>query len=84
MTPKFITVNKADGSSEQMEIVSTFRLEETNKDCIIYKGADNKLYAASYTGELENAVLDTNFTDMEKEQLNNIVRELTNGGEANA
>ena len=37
MSKDYITITKNDGSTEQMEVVATFKLEDTSKDCIIYK-----------------------------------------------
>ena len=85
MGKDYITITKADGSSEQMEVVAAFRLEASEKDCIIYKSSkEDRYFAASYTGDLEYANLDTNFTDSEKEQLNNIFKALNYGGDTNA
>ena len=85
MEDKFITITKADGTFEKMEIVAAFRLEDSGKDCIIYRGlSDNKYFAASYSGDLEYASLDTNFTDQEKEQLNHIFKVLNCRGDMDA
>lgn len=85
MNKDYITITKKDGSTEQMEILAIFRLEETSKDCIIYKSLnENKYYAASYSGNLYYSNLNTDFTAKEKEQLNIIFKELNIGGEQNA
>jgi len=84
MEKDFITIIKEDRSSEQMEVVTTFRLEETAKDCIIYKSFDGHYYAASYDSNTDYSNLNTNFTEEEKKQLNKIFEELKNGGEVNA
>ena len=85
MSKDYITIVKDDGSTEQMEVVATFRLEETAKDCIIYKSLnDNKFYAASYNGDLDYVNLNMDFTEKEKEQLNKIFEALNYGGEKNA
>ena len=83
----YITIYKEDGSAEDMEVVMAFKLEETQKPCIIYKSInlnDGKYYAASYDEDTEYSNLNTNFTDKEKEQLNTIVKELIARGENNA
>lgn len=85
MNKDFITVIKSDGSSEQMEVVLTFKLEETSKNCIIYKSINNQnYYAASYDEDTEYSNLNTNFSDKEKEYLNEIFKELITRGENNA
>lgn len=85
MTRDYIMITKNDGSKEQMEVVATFRLEDTSKDCIIYKSLqENKYYAASYNGDLDFSNLNTEFTETEKEQLNKIFEALNYGGEKNA
>ena len=85
MIKDYITVTKSDGSTEQMEVVATFKLVDTSKDCIIYKSLlENKYYAASYDADLDYSILNTEFTEKEKEQLNKIFAELNYGGENNA
>lgn len=85
MNKNYITIIKNDGSKEQMEVVATFRLEDSEKDCIIYKSLlENKYYAASYEGESEYSNLNMEFTEKEKEQLNKIFETLNYGGEKNA
>ena len=85
MKKDYITIAKSDGTSEQMEVVATFKLEETAKDCIIYKSLnDGKYYAASYNSDLNYSNLNTKFTDKEKEQLNKIFMALNYGGKINA
>ena len=81
----YITIAKANGTSEQMEVVATFKLEETAKNYIIYKSLnDEKYYAASYNSDSDYSNLNTDFTDKEKEQLNQIFKALNTGGEINA
>lgn len=85
MNKDYITITKADGSTELMEVVATFKLEETSKDCIIYKSiSDEKYYAASYDADLDYSNLNTDFTESEKEQLSKIFNKLSHGGELNA
>jgi len=85
MTKDYISVTKSDGSTEQMEVVATFRLEETAKDCIIYKSINGtKYYAASYDIGTDYSNLNTNFSEIEKEQLKKIFEALNYGGEINA
>ncbi len=82
MGKDYIVITKEDGSSEPMEIVATFRLEETSKDCIIYRSLNSKeehYYAASYDKNTNYSNLDTNFSEHEKEQLNKIFKALDMG-----
>lgn len=79
-----ILIAKSDGTTEEMKVVTTFRLEESSKNIIIYKELDNdKYYAASYKekGDSNYADLNTDFTNKEKEQLSKIFDELIRGGE---
>ena len=85
MNKDFITIAKIDGSSEQMEVVATFKLEESSKNCIIYKSInDQKYYVASYDTDLDYSNLNTDFSESEKEQLNKIFNTLNFGGELSA
>ena len=85
MSKDYITVAKSDGTLEQMEVVATFQLEKSFKNCIIYKNVnENKYYAASYDRDLDLSRLNTDFTDNEKEQLNHIFETLYKEGEMNA
>lgn len=85
MDKDYITILKSDGSFEKMEVVTTFRLEETSKNCIIYKDLnENQYYAASYNGDEEYVKLDTNFSENEKEKLNIIFKKLNLGGDLDA
>ncbi|MEE3342805.1 MAG: hypothetical protein VZS44_01795 [Bacilli bacterium] len=85
MDKDYITITKTDGTMEKMEVVATFRLEESGKKCIIYKSLNqDKYYAASYDDEVDYSNLDTNFTDEEKEQLNKVFNVIKNGGEVDA
>lgn len=86
MKKDYITIIKSDGSSEQMEVIATFKLEETSKSCIIYKNINNgKYYAAAYDeSDSDYSNLNMNFSEKEKEQLNKIFEVLNYGGEINA
>lgn len=79
----YITIAKEDGTFEQMEVVAIFKLEESNKDCIIYKNLDEqkpKYYAASYDKGSDSSHLNTDFTEKEKEQLNKLFEVMIKGG----
>lgn len=82
MNKDYITITKEDGSKEKMEVVSTFNLEENQKDYIIYKsiGTEEHYYAASYD---ENSNLNANLSDGEKEKLNKILDDIIKESENN-
>ena len=77
----YINIFKIDGQSEKMELVAAFTLEESKKSCIIYKSINNEYYAAYYD---EQSNLHTDFSEKEKNQLNEIFKTLNLGGETNA
>ena len=81
MEKTYITVEKEDGTSEEMEVIMAFKLEESGKDCLIYKSnIDNKYYAAAYNKDLDYTDLDTNFTDREKDQIQAVFNTFNGGG----
>ena len=83
----YITIFNEDGTAEEMEVIATFKLEETKKACIIYKGInsnDTKYFAASYDEDNEYSDLNTEFTEKEKEELNEILKTILTRGENNA
>ena len=81
MEKVYITVEKDDGTSEEMEVILAFKLEESGKDCIIYKSEiDKQYYAAAYNKDTDYTDLDTNFTDKEKDQIQAIFATLNGGG----
>lgn len=85
MDKDFISIVKADGNVEQMEVVATFKLEETSKNCIIYKSIyDQKYYVASYDNDSDYSNLNTKFNNREIEQLNKIFNTINSGGKYNA
>ncbi len=85
MNKDYIVITKSDGSTEQMEVVATFKLEDTSKDYIIYKSLlENKYYAASYNSDSDFSNLNTEFSEKEKEQLTKVFEGLNCGGEINA
>ena len=43
MDKDYITVASSNGTTEEMEVVATFRLEETAKDCLIYNINTNEI-----------------------------------------
>lgn len=87
MYKDYITITKADGNLEKMEVIATFNLEETSKNYIIYKSlnsTDEHYYAASYDSNTNYANLNTNLSDKEKQILNKIFMTLKKEGDINA
>ena len=75
-----IKLKKADGTTEEVEIVMTFVLEKfNNNDYVIYKDKDNQHYGAKYVENDGNISLDTDLTEEEKEALTNIYTKLLKG-----
>ena len=80
MDKAYITIEKDDGTEEQMEIVSVFTLTESGNKCIIYKSAkDEKCYAAACEDIKEYSDLDTNFTDSEKAHIQTVFETIYKG-----
>ena len=78
-----ITGIKDNGTKEEMEIVSIFKMEAFNKNYIIYKSiVDNKYFAASFNADNDN--IDTNLSDKEKEALEDYFKLYVLGGNQNA
>ena len=81
MEKEYIMIEKEDGTEERVVIVAAFTLTDSGRRCIIYKSEiDNQYYAASCDEISEDAYLDTNFTDLEKEQIQTVFDTLNNGG----
>ena len=73
-------LNKVDGSTEEIEIVMTFKLEYfNNNDYVIYK-QNNEYYAAKYVEKDENTELITDLSDEEKKSVSQIFEKLHKGG----
>ncbi len=76
-----ISVDKEDGSSELMEVLSTFKLKTSGKDCMIYKSMETGDYfAAAYDGK-DYGDFNTDFTEEEVEELNKVFDEMVNNEE---
>ena len=63
MNKSYITVVKEDGSTEEMELITSFRLNDSGKNCLIYRSNSDEYYAASYDELNDEIDLNTNFTD---------------------
>lgn len=76
-----INVNKSDGTSEEMMIITIF--ENNDKMYMIYKSMNTEKYYGALVN-VDNDNLDTNLSASEKRMMNNVFRELKLGGEYNA
>ena len=79
MNKSCITVVKKDGSTEEMEIIASFKLNESGKNCLIYRSNSNEYYAASYDNLSDGMDLNTDFSDYEKEQIERVFETLYGG-----
>ena len=76
-----INVNKEDGSSEEMIIVTIF--ENNNKMYMKYRSKDeDDYYGASISVDSDD--IETDLSDSEKTMMNNMFKELNLGGDYNA
>lgn len=75
-----MTLTKIDGTTEEVEIVMTFKLDGiTNKDYVIYK-SNGEYYGASFTEKNDITELDTDLTFEEQEQMTQVFEKLHKGG----
>lgn len=75
-----MTLTKTDGTTEEVEIVITFKLEELNdKDYVIYK-SNGEYYGASFIEKDNITELDTNLTFEEQEKMTQVFEKLHKGG----
>lgn len=79
MNRDIISVLDNEGNLLEVEVCLLVTLSPSNKKCIIYKKLTDEpeYFAAHYTDDnLEHSTFDYDFTDIEKEKLNNIFEEL--------
>lgn len=75
-----MTLTNIDGTTEEVEIVMTFKLEnKDNKDYVIYK-SKGEYYGASFTENNNICELDTNLSYEEQEQMAQVFEKLHKGG----
>ncbi len=73
-------LNKNDGTSEEVEIVMTFKLEKfDNSDYVIYK-SNEKYYAAKFIEKNGFTDLITNLSEEERKALSEMFNKLNKGG----
>ena len=75
-----MTLTNVDGTTEEVEIVMTFKLENiNNKDYVIYK-SKGEYYGASFLENNDITELDTNLSTEEQEQMAQVFETLHKGG----
>ena len=75
-----MTLTNIDGTTEEVEIVMTFKLENINdKDYVIYK-SKGEYYGASFIENNDVTELDTNLSIEEQEQMAQVFETLHKGG----
>jgi len=75
-----MTLTNVDGTTEEVEIVMTFKLENiNNKDYVIYK-SKGEYYGASFLENKNITELDTNLSTEEQEQMAQVFETLHKGG----
>jgi len=75
-----MTLTKKDGTTEEVEIVMTFKIEKyNNNDYVIYKSQE-KYYAARFIEKEGNTELITELSDEEKAGVTKIFKKLHEGG----
>lgn len=73
-------LNKQDGTKEEIEIVTTFKLEKFNNyDYVIYR-INNEFFAAKCIEKEGNTDLQTDLSDEEKKSVTEIFKKLCEGG----
>lgn len=75
-----MTLIKEDGTTEEVEIVMTFKIEKYKKnDYVIYKSND-KYFGARFVEKDGNTELNTDLSDVEKGEIAKIFMKLHEGG----
>jgi hypothetical protein len=85
----FFEVQNSNGGIEKMELLSKLQLEQFNRKYIFYKNCDESnphYYVASYEdeGDSDFSNLNVDFSDKEKEVLNEIFSKIKKGDFKNA
>jgi len=85
----YFEIKNSNNEIEKMELISKLRLDEFNKDYIIYKNCnetDIHYYAAAYENTDNNdfSNLNTDLSEKEKEALNEIFNKIRVGEFENA
>ena len=74
-----MTLNKSDGTTQEVELVARFKLDKFDHDYIFYK-LNNDHYAAKFIEDDNNTTLITTFSKEETLALTKIYESLVKGG----
>ena len=81
MNKKHIVVSKEDGTTEEMEVILLTRLENSDKNIIFYKSnINNEYYVSAFNKNADDIDLNVDFTEQEKEQIQNLFDSLAERG----
>ena len=81
MSKKHIIVTKDDGTSEEMEVVLLTKLENSGKQIIFYKSSiNNEFFVSAFNKNNDDIDLNVDFTEQEKEQIQNLFDSLAERG----
>ena len=76
MNKNKITIYDKNLNEKEVDVISLFKLESSNKNCIIYKD-DKDYYVASYKEEnLNNIKLNYDFTGQEKAEIEKLFNKI--------
>lgn len=74
-------LNKKDGTTEEVEIMMSFKLEEfNNSDYVFYKNNEGAYFAAKYIEKDGNTELITDLSENERNVLSRIFDKFKKGG----
>ena len=74
-----MTLNKSDGTTEEVELIARFKLDKFEHDYIFYRLNDEH-YAAKFIENENDTMLITSFTKEETKALTKIYESLVKGG----
>jgi len=83
---KMMTINKLDGSSEEVEVIIVFQFNDTKKEYIVYTKNETDdagnitIYVSEIVREGEEVKLNGVETDEEWSKIKNVLRELAKEG----
>lgn len=73
-------LTKEDGTTEEVEIVITFKLERFNNNDYVFYRIKDKYYGARFIEENGSSNLITDLSSEEKESLSEIFKKMHEGG----
>jgi len=83
---KMMTINKLDGSSEEVEVIIVFQFNDTKKEYMVYTKNETDdagnitIYVSEIVREGEEVKLNGVETDEEWSKIKNVLRELAKEG----